>query len=585
MKDTWFATMEKWLLAIIIIFAGLLYGQSLENGYSIDDYLVSENLEMVNKGISGIPEILTSYYGKTDLGNPFEYRPISRITFAVERSLFGEKLWISHLINVLLYAFLCFEIFRFLKLLLGEKHTRVLLIGIVLFLFHPVHSEVVCSLKNRDEILSLLFALWSARYLIRFTDNPKPLSLLISSCLFLLSLATKPGQLPLAGVIVLGLFLFRKAPLKTLIVAGAPYFILTFSYLATILHFFPQWWRLDYAYEENSLYFLPGLIDRLPTAFAALYHNIRLLVWPKDLSFFYGYDHISVAAWNEPMVWISGLLLMTLIISFFALIKKHPLISFGIGVFIMSISPFLNVIGAVAGIVAERWLLSASIGFCLILAYGILKLLESKLKTIGIISLVVILGLYGYRTTSRIPDWKSSRTLVYKDVQTVPRSFVPNFLAANFYREDAENALTEQQARKYLLLSLKSNEMLADICIHKTRYLRRCIDQSLALNKSEKTLKYARLLFEDDKQNVSGAIFSMKALLTTNQPELGLSIAKETVSLHANNFETNVYLANFQLMQKDTSKALLSFRKALTLNTNDKGLEKYITQLENNYSH
>ena len=585
MKDTWFIMMEKWLFAIVIVFVGLLYGQSLENGYSIDDYLVSENLEMVNKGISGTPEILTSYYGKTDLGNPFEYRPISRITFAIERSLFGETLWISHLINVLLYGFLCFEIFRFLKLLLGKEHTRVLLIGIMLFLFHPVHSEVVCSLKNRDEILSLLFALWSAGYLIRFTENLKPLPLLVSSCLFLLSLATKPGHLPLAGVIVLGLFIFRKPPIKTLIAAGAPFFILTFSYLTTVLYFFPQWWRLDYAYEENSLYFLPDLTDRLPTALVAFYHNIRLVVWPKDLSFFYGYDHISVADWTEPMVWIAGLLLVTLIIGFFALIKKHPLISFGIGVFIMSISPFLNVVGAVAGIVAERWLLSASIGFCLILAYGILKLLDSKLKPIGIISLVVILALYGYRTISRVPDWKSSRTLVYKDVQTVPRSFVPNFLAARFYRQDAENAQTEEQARKYQLLSLKSNEMLADICIHKTRYFRNCVEQSQALNKPEKTLKYARLLFETDKQNISDAIISMRALLTTNQPELGLSIAKETASLHPNNFEANVYLANFQLMQKDTSNALLSFRKALALNTNDESLESYITQLENNYPH
>ena len=576
---------DRWIFVLSVVFSLLLYGGTLNNGYSIDDYLVAENLEMVNQGVSGIPEILTTYYGETDLGNPFEYRPITRITFALERSLWGEILWVSHFINILMYALLVFVVFQFFLSLMGSQYKTLLLLTSFLFLFHPIHSEVVCSLKNRDEILSLLLAFCSGMLLIKFVKKKSALLMIGSSLLFILSLATKPGQLPLVGVIVLGLLLFQKRPLKDLIWAGLPFFILTASYLATVIHFFPQWWRLDYAYEENSLDFLSGFSERLPTAFVALTHNIRMLIWPHPLSFFYGHDHISVAQWSDGIVWIGVGALVVLTLGFFGLIKKHPIVSFGIGIFIMSVSPFLNVIGAVAGIVAERWLLAASIGFCLILAYLLLGLLQSsKLRLAGVSLILLLLVLSSVRIISRIPDWKSSRTLVYKDVETVPRSFVPNFLAARFYLEDSELADDPDEKERLLRLSFRSNEMLVDICIKKARFLRRCTEQSLQLGENGKAVGYAMRLFEEGGNKLDHSVAAMQTLLTLSEAQNGLNVSKQASYIHPGRFQPLVYQGNFYLMLGDTAKAIDVYQIAMNTQDAQPRIQDYIDQLKKAYS-
>ena len=575
---------NRWLFAISLVLSLLLYGGTLNNGYSIDDYLVAENLEMVNRGVAGIPEILTSYYGDTDLGNPFEYRPLTRITFALERSLWGEKIWASHLVNILLYALLIVAVFQFLIILMGNHYRHLILLTSLLFLFHPIHSEVVCSLKNRDEILSLLFALWSGMLLIKFINKKSAFIFIGSSSLFILSLATKPGQLPVAGVMVLGLILFQKKPVKDLVVAGLPFFILTATYLATVIHFFPQWWRLDYAYEENSLYFLSEFSERLPTAFVALLHYLRMLFWPHPLSFFYGHDHISVALWTDGIVWASAGSLAFLLLGFLGLVKKHPIISFGIGIFIMSVSPFLNVIGAVAGIVAERWLLAASIGFCLILAYVILALFRKpNLRISGISILIVILSLYSIRIVSRVPDWKSSRTLAYKDVKTVPRSFVPNFLASWFYKQDAEVASDPIEKKKLLRNAFKCNEMLVEICIKKARYLRRCAEQSLLLGDKDKAIGYAMLLFEEDGKNLDHSVLSMQILLNFHEVKNGINVSRMASAMHPGTFQPLVFQGDFYLMDQDTAKAINAYRLAMDTPNAQSQLQWKIDRLTNEF--
>lgn len=576
---------DRWIFVFSVVFSLLLYGGTLNNGYSIDDYLVAENLEMVNQGVAGIPEILTTYYGETDLGNPFEYRPVTRITFALERSIWGEKLWASHLVNILMYALLVLVVLQFFSLLMGNQYRSLLVLSALLFLFHPIHSEVVCSLKNRDEILSLLFALWSGILLIKFIERKAAWLIIGSVLLFIVSLATKPGQLPIAGILVLGLLLFQKRSLKDLVSAGLPFFVITAAYLATVVHFFPQWWRLDYAYEENSLYFLSGFGERLPTAFVALAHNIRMLVWPHPLSFFYGHDHISVAHWSDGIVWTGIGCLLVLTLGFFGMIKKHPIISFGIGIFIMSVSPFLNVIGAVAGIVAERWLLAASFGFCLILAYLLLGFLKSsKLRVAGISLTLLLIVLSSVRIISRIPDWESSRTLVYKDVETVPRSFVPNFLAARYYLEDSEAAIDQIEKERLLRLSFRSNEMLVDICIKKARYLRRCTEQSLALGENKKAVNYALRLFEEGGHKLDHTVAAMKTLLTLREGQNGLAVAQKASNLHPGRFQPVAYQGNFYLMLGDTAKAIEVYEMALGTQDAQPRLQGHIDQLKHVYS-
>ena len=57
-------------IIVLIIIVFLYYGNTLSNGYSLDDDLVTttdNNIhKRVEKGISGIPEIFTTHYVHTD---------------------------------------------------------------------------------------------------------------------------------------------------------------------------------------------------------------------------------------------------------------------------------------------------------------------------------------------------------------------------------------------------------------------------------------------------------------------------------------------------------------------------------------
>jgi hypothetical protein len=78
-----------YLSLIIFVFAFLLYGNTIQNNYSIDDTYVTQNNPRVEKGIAGIPEILTSRYVDEE-GNSFGYRPVAVITFAIEQNYGGR---------------------------------------------------------------------------------------------------------------------------------------------------------------------------------------------------------------------------------------------------------------------------------------------------------------------------------------------------------------------------------------------------------------------------------------------------------------------------------------------------------------
>jgi hypothetical protein len=103
----------KLLKYILFFIPFLLYINTLRNNYALDDSIViTENL-YVQKGISGIKDIFSNdtftgfFKMKKDLVQGGRYRPLSLATFAIEKSLWGNRPYLSHLINALLYSLLC----------------------------------------------------------------------------------------------------------------------------------------------------------------------------------------------------------------------------------------------------------------------------------------------------------------------------------------------------------------------------------------------------------------------------------------------------------------------------------------------
>lgn len=205
---SWTESVKIWKL-IVFSFAFLLYANSINSGYNLDDNLVTQKHRLTSKGISALPKIFTSPYYQDDMGYSYEYRPMVLASFAIEKSIFGENPKVSHFINVLLYAVLCLLLFDVLLSLFVE-YSMFFALGVsLLFTVHTIHTEVVCSIKNRDELLAMIFALLSLKFSIKFIDGNK-LSILLVPLFYLAALMSKVTIMSFAFIIPGMLILFRK---------------------------------------------------------------------------------------------------------------------------------------------------------------------------------------------------------------------------------------------------------------------------------------------------------------------------------------------------------------------------------------
>ena len=201
----------------VLGFAFLLFSNTLTNGYNMDDNLVTQNHPLTSKGLSATKEIFTSNYYKDAMGNTFGYRPMVHFSFALEKSLFGESAKVSHFVNMIIYLLVLFLFYKLLIRWLGKANEQFALITTLIFAIHPIHSEVVASIKNRDEMLAFLFAIAAGIFIHKFCTTKKRLILLGIALFFTLGLLSKKSIFPLVFVFPLAQLFLAKTPIKTVV--------------------------------------------------------------------------------------------------------------------------------------------------------------------------------------------------------------------------------------------------------------------------------------------------------------------------------------------------------------------------------
>lgn len=202
---------------VVFAFAFLLFANSIPNGYNLDDELVTINHRLTSKGASAIGEIFSSPYYQDESGYSYEYRPVVLVSFAIEHQFFGDDPHVSHFFNVLLYALTCVVLLRVLRLLF-KGYSPMIAFGVtLLYIAHPAHTEVVCSIKNRDEILGLLFSLLSMLALLYAVQKRRMWLLGAVPALFVVSLLSKLTFMSFALIIPLSLLFYENISLPILL--------------------------------------------------------------------------------------------------------------------------------------------------------------------------------------------------------------------------------------------------------------------------------------------------------------------------------------------------------------------------------
>ena len=423
-----------WFAVLSAVLGLCLYANTVRHDYVLDDLGNVTGNPFVAEGFRGIPKILSAGMWHFENLNLGYYRPLSLITFAVENQFFPQKPHVSHLGNVVLYAVTGF----FLCLLLMEVFRRFrpvfAFVITLLFMAHPVHTEVVANIKSRDEILAFLNLSIAILLLLWAYKKPKTrYSLVLGGCVFFY-LALLSKETAMTGLALLPLFLFfsSQATIKQVLVRTIPFALALlifqfhkFEALGTISGQLPND-MVNYPYREVG--------SRLPSAFVVFLHCLRLVAFPHPLTYDYSFNQIPAVGFGSPLAWCGFLIAVALASFCIRGMLTGSTLAFGVTVFGLTLAPALAFVFLRGGILAERFLYGPCLGFGIAAVWLVVKLgkLDLQSSELNMTSLIrgwrlvlpvgVLLILYSVQTIVRNPAWHDNLTLFSTDVNSSPNS-------------------------------------------------------------------------------------------------------------------------------------------------------------------
>jgi hypothetical protein len=368
---------------IIAVFAFILYAQSIGYNYTLDDHPAIDENKLTTKGIAGIPAILATdyWYGyKPEFRGPI-YRPTSLIVFAVVWQFFPNNPHIYHFINVLTYTLTCLVLFLVLCKLFKKYNLIFPFVCALLYTAHPIHTEVVNNIKSLDEILCFLFGITSIGFILKYLNGKSIPALIVGSASFYLALISKETGITFVVIIPLIIYFFTDASWKKNLSVSAVLLTLTGIYLVSrmiILKDIHQGTDITASVLNNTLNAAPDFISRLATIFYILLRYVVLLIFPHPLTCDYNFAQIKIQTLSDPAA-VPGIILYAgmgiySLISF----RKKSIVAFAILFYMITIAPVSNIFFLNGSTMAERFLFIPSLGFCILLAYLLIKLTKTE---------------------------------------------------------------------------------------------------------------------------------------------------------------------------------------------------------------
>ena len=356
-----------------------------------------------------------------------------------------------------------------LLLKLFKSYSSIFIACIVLlYATHPIHTEVVSSVKGRDELLAALFGFLAWKTLIDFnTENiVNYKKLIFGSLFFLLSCLSKESGIVFLALIPLWNFMVLDKSIKNNLILTLPLLFSAIFYLGArhitsvdgiIVRDVPE--------LTNILNATHSIGELTATKVAILFYYVKLLVMPWPLVWDYSFNQIPVANWSSALPWVSGLIYLFLIGFSLFQWKKNPIVSFFILFFLISILPTSNLLFTTGCTMGERFLFVPSLAFAVLLTYTLAYFLnKSDVKNLNVKSsnvVKIIAGitiLFSGMTVARSNDWKNNFTLFESSVKASPNSARTHYSLASEYLSLSNKSSDLNQRRDYLQKAIEHFE-------------------------------------------------------------------------------------------------------------------------------
>ena len=396
---------ERLRFATLLGLTTLVYGNTLLNGFTLDDYLyIFNNPAVTSPSVSGL-------FAATRDSNVF--RPVTFAALALNWAAGGANAWGYHLVNLLLHAAVTLLLYLVLRKLLEivPQGATVAWAVALLFAVHPIHTEAVASIVGRSELLAAGFLL--AAWLLHLNDEPFP-----ALFCFVVALLAKESAVVFLPLAIAGDY--ARGKLKP---------ILRYGWIAGVgvLYMAVLWKVQGGRFGEKGVNFLDNPLAHLPASLRILnalrvaWKYLALHVYPATLSCDYSYNGIllySNLRHTLPPAVLAAFLLALWIWAIWTKRKEWVLAG---AVYFVGFGVTANILVPTGTIMGERLAYLPSAGFCLLVTLVFFRLGFPNRKLATAVFAIIVTAL-AMRTVIRNRDWRDNFTLFSAAVRAVPGS-------------------------------------------------------------------------------------------------------------------------------------------------------------------
>ncbi len=420
------------LLLLLAVVSVALFSNTFSNDFLWDDEdLIVNNTHL--RTLRNIPAFFTlDYWNHLHPGTPGLYRPVTTTSFAVDRLIWGMDVRGYHATNLLLHSLNVILVYLVAVQLLrasapprdpvqDTKTASPAFLGIpfltaLWFASHPIHTESVTWIKNRSDLLALLFFLPSVSCFLLSLTHPARRARVAwyagSLLCFALAASSKETALSLPFVLLLCTWCFLPEHRNRRTVASMiPFFAVTALLLLR-------------KFTASTVPALPGFCPEMSIYAHALLvvktvgYYLRLLVLPFPLN---AERRLSIPLSPlEPAVLCSVAALVLLAYAIVRWLRSgRTLPACSVLWILLTILPASNIVLLTGRPIAEQRLYVPSLGFCLLLAMGINRIPRRKL---ALAASALLLAAYSVTTFTRNRDWRDSLTFWSVTLRSSPHS-------------------------------------------------------------------------------------------------------------------------------------------------------------------
>jgi len=466
---------EYFAFAIFFILIAVFYGNTLFNGFVLDDRAVIRDNPYVHS-LEYLPKVFTGCIWENAIGGckgkTLHYQPLHTLTYLLTWQISSSP-WFFHLINLLYFLTAVLLVFVFVRTLTDDFYLSFF--TALIFTIHPINNEVVAWISTANDILAAIFVILSLLLFTKFRQTGSRKYFIFALIFYFLAMLAKEPTIVAVPLLVfsLDLLFWQKLNLTPLFSKRKRKKKATFRFSWDYVKLFisgNQFFRKvgEFFKKEIKNYLCFGAVfifyftirNAVIGAFGGLASEVTHLGSFSRIYYFFWlfWQYIKKLFFPYPLIFINELteklnlssfkflalvflFLAFWVFLFFAVKTKRKIVAFSlfwIFIYVLPMLVFYNVAGD--NIFAERYLFVSTIGFSLMASY-FLNYFWRKGKTLKYmvsLFLFLVICLSFWIVYNRNKTWKSDITFFEANIKQNPNVSKNREYLADVLREQGD---------------------------------------------------------------------------------------------------------------------------------------------------